>query len=53
MKAPINITDVREWFATATDEEITELLEEGLEGLIEELEDDDFFGTEGFNKRFA
>lgn len=53
MKATIDVADVRDWFTRATDEEIQEFLDEGLEGLINELEEDDFFGTEGFNKRFA
>lgn len=44
---------LREWFARATDEQIQELLDEGLEALIVDGEQDDAFGTEGFNKRFA
>lgn len=49
----VGVTQVREWFERATTEEIVKFLDAGLEQLIEELEEDDFFGTEGFNKRFA
>ena len=45
--------EVREWFASADDEEIQEFLNDGLRELIVELEADDYFGTEGFHKRFA
>jgi len=45
--------EVRRWFATAEDADIQELLNTGLDVAIEELEADDFFGTEGFCKRFA
>ena len=49
----LTVEDVREWFKEASDEQIIDFLYEGLEGLIGELEDDDYFGTEGFNKRYA
>ena len=49
----ITVDDVREWFNTTDSENIIEFLDCGLNDLIESLEQDDFFGTEGFNKRFA
>lgn len=49
----ITPSEVRDWFAKASDEEIQEFLDDGLGETIENLEQDDFFGTEGFNKRFA
>lgn len=45
--------EVRYWFVEATDEEIQEFIDDGLGDLIEELEQEDYFGTEGFSKRFA
>lgn len=45
--------EVREWFSKADDDEIQEFLDNGLGQVIEELEQDDFFGTEGFDKRFS
>lgn len=45
--------EVRREIARMDDDEIQEFLDAGLKDLIEELEHDDFFGTEGFNKRFA
>ena len=45
--------EVRDWMINADDDNIQEFLENGLKDLIEELEQDDFFGTEGFNKRFG
>jgi hypothetical protein len=45
--------EVRAWFASATDEDIQDFLDNGLTETIECLEQDDFFGTEGFDKRFA
>ncbi len=45
--------EAREWFAEADDERIQEFLDHGLTELIEDLEADDFFGTEGFHKRYA
>jgi hypothetical protein len=44
---------VRDWFSSHEDGWIEDLLQCGLLELILELEQDDFFGTEGFNKRFA
>lgn len=49
----VSIADVREWFAIIDDEWIQEFLDAGLGDLIGELEQNDFFGTEGFNKRFS
>jgi hypothetical protein len=45
--------EVRDFFTTADDEELEAFIEDGLGYLIEMLEQDDYFGTEGFNKRFA
>ena len=44
---------VRDWAAEASDEEIQEVLDAGLEDTIVDLEAEDFFGTEGFEKRFG
>lgn len=44
--------EVRAWFKEADDDTIKEFLDNGLSDLIEELEQDDFFGTEGFDARF-
>lgn len=49
----ISVNEVRSWFASYDDEWINSFLEAGLSDLIIELEQDDFFGTEGFGKRFA
>ena len=49
----ITVEEVREWFENADADLIQDFIYEGLGDLIEELEEDDFFGTEGFNKRFA
>lgn len=53
MPKPITPEDVKNWIHHATPGEIDDFLECGLAALIEELEGDDQFGTEGFNKRFA
>lgn len=45
--------EVRNHFANSSDEDIQMLLDGGLDDLIKDLEQDDFFGTEGFEKRFA
>ena len=45
--------EIRHWFLNASDTELNELLDEGLEELISDLEDEDFFGTEGFNRRYG
>ena len=45
--------EVRNWFTHADEDVIDAFLDEGLHQLIEQLEGDDFFGTEGFDKRFA
>lgn len=47
------IEHIREWFKKASDEQISNFLDEGLEELIEDLESEDFFGTEGLNYRFG
>lgn len=49
----LTVEEIRDWFASVDDEWIEDFMENGLTCLIEELEQDDFFGTEGFNKRFA
>lgn len=49
----ITIELVRDFFYNHDDELIEDFLNNGLESLILELEQEDFFGTEGFNKRFA
>lgn len=53
MSNTISVAAVREWFASYDDEWVQSFLDEGLADLIIELEQDDFFGTEGFGKRFA
>lgn len=53
MKASITPQDVRDVIATLSDEDIQFILDEGLMEIISYLEQDDFFGTEGFNKRFG
>lgn len=52
-KSYINEEDVKEYFNRASLSEIKEFLEDGLLDLIVELELHDYFGTEGFNRRFA
>jgi len=49
----ITPSEVRDYFKDADDDLIQEFLDCGLADLIVELESNDFFGTEGFNKRFA
>lgn len=49
----IDEDQVRDWVSKATDEELEDFLSCGLGDLIFELEQDDFFGTEGFNKRLG
>lgn len=49
----ITPAEVRQWFAEADDDEIQDFLDNGLTEAIEQVEQDDFFGTEGFAKRFA
>lgn len=49
----ITLEEVRDWFDNASDDMVRYFMDNGLTDLIEELEQDDFFGTEGFNKRFA
>lgn len=43
----------RRWVNRVDDDTLDEFLYDGLEELILELEQDDFFGTEGFEKRLA
>jgi len=45
--------DVRYWFLNAGDGILKDFLDNGLESLIFDLEQDDFFGTEGFNRRYG
>ena len=45
--------EVRDWFAQADDDTIQDWLDNGLSETIEDAEHDDFFGTEGFMKRFS
>lgn len=52
MPRPISAADFRAWVSQAEDDQLTELVVEVHEEL-RELENDDFFGTEGINKRFA
>jgi len=40
-------------WANNNEEEFNDFFEDYLVAIIEELEQDDYFGTEGFNKRFA
>lgn len=49
----LTTSEVKDWFEKASSNDITDFLDNGLYNLISELEADDFFGTEGFNKRFA
>ena len=49
----ISVYNFKEWMSYASDEEIQELLDAGLEDIIYDLESDDFFGTEGLNKRLG
>lgn len=49
----ITVGEIRSWFESSSDEDIQDFLDNGLCELIENLEHDDFFGTEGFEKRFA
>ena len=48
----VNIHDLREWVKRADDDTLQEFLDE-IRPVIDLLEEEDFFGTEGFNKRFA
>lgn len=52
MNFPITVNELRSWFEDQDDESLEDLLDNGLEQLIYILEEDDYFGTEGFNKRF-
>jgi hypothetical protein len=52
-KSEIDANDVLEWFKNADENDVEDFLQCGLLELILELEQDDFFGTEGINKRFA
>jgi hypothetical protein len=49
----LTVQELRDYIATADDDDIQDFLDHGLTDLIEELEQDDFFGTEGFGKRYA
>jgi hypothetical protein len=52
MGREITVDDFRQWVLGADSETLEEFLDEVL-WTIENLEQDDFFGTEGFNKRYA
>lgn len=52
MNKNIDIEDFREWVNSASDDDLSDFIEE-IEDIILDLEEDDFFGTEGLNKRFA
>ncbi len=49
----ISVDSFRSWVEKADDLELEEFLQAGGYDAIYDLEQDDFFGTEGFNKRFA
>lgn len=49
----ISADQLRNWVSRADEDVLEAFLDEGLCQLIEQLEGDDFFGTEGFDKRFA
>lgn len=50
----ITAEDFRKWVATASTDDLETFFDEAdLKSVIEDLEQDDFFGTEGFDKRFA
>lgn len=51
-KTPIDIDDFRQWVLNAEDEDLETFLGE-IEDVVIDLESDDFFGTEGLNKRFC
>lgn len=51
-KNKIDIEDFREWVEGSDDYDL-ELFIDAIKETILELESDDFFGTEGINKRFA
>lgn len=48
----IKASDFRQWVIDADDEALQEFVDE-IEREIIGLEQDDFFGTEGLNKRFS
>lgn len=49
----IDPDQLRDFFSTASVEDLEQFLEDGLGNLISDLEMYDYFGTEGFNKRFG
>jgi len=51
-KWSIKSKDFREWVLNADDDTLQEFIDE-IESEIISLEQDDFFGTEGLNKRFS
>lgn len=53
MRLKLTPEELKQWILSVDDYLLEEFLNNGLEDLIEELEEDDFFGTEGFNKRYA
>lgn len=52
MSKSITADDFRDWVEHADDEALDEFIDLTLETILE-LEQDDFFGTEGIGKRFA
>jgi hypothetical protein len=48
----IKAKDFRQWVIDADDEHLQDFIDE-IESDIISLEQDDFFGTEGLNKRFS
>lgn len=48
----ITATQFRDWVAHADDESLEQFIDLTLDTILE-LEQDDFFGTEGIGKRFA
>lgn len=52
MKKNVDVEDFRAWVAGADDDDLRDFIDE-VEDVIIDLESNDFFGTEGLNKRFA
>lgn len=51
-RTKIDVEDFREWAMTAEDEDLEDFIED-IKDIILDLEQDDYFGTEGLNKRFG
>jgi hypothetical protein len=52
MTEEISVFDFREYVERSSDSDLQDFLDE-IQYLLLDLEQDDFFGTEGINKRFA